>query len=81
MGERKGQVQVSYDLIKLLCVLAIYEEYVVNEVLVTFWHSFAPKKPLYMMIKDSHKNCINIRVKKGCIKFFFGGVLIEHSHV
>jgi len=44
MGEKKNQVQVSYDLTKLLCVLAIYEEYVVNEVLVTFWQNFAQKK-------------------------------------
>jgi hypothetical protein len=32
------------------------------------------------MIKDSHKNCINIRVNKGCINFFWE-VLKEHSHV
>ncbi len=74
MGEKKNQVQVSYDLTKLLCVLAIYEEYVVNEVLVTFWQNFAQKKKLYMMIKDSHKNCIRIRVNKGCIILFYLGI-------
>jgi hypothetical protein len=46
LGEKKNQVQVSYDLTKLLCVLAIYEEYVVNEVLVTFWQNFAQKKTI-----------------------------------
>jgi hypothetical protein len=56
LGERKGQVQVSYDLTKLLCVLAIYEKPIVNEVLVTFWKKIAPKKTVVYDDKNSHKN-------------------------